>query len=590
MPVSGAITSGQYRVISQKCNCSRRPFDAVSSTRPHGRAKNARNPVRVIGVRTNGLLGSFMRRQLAVILAVPLLSAAQEAPIIKVNTQLVEVNVIVRAKNGPVADLTKDDFAIFDRGKKRDIAVFSVSSVHALRKPGAPLAPNSFTNRLERREETPTTVTVVLLDGLNTPFTDQAYARTEVIKFLSQIGPQDRVAVYSLGMTLRVLQDFTGDTQRLMRAIRRHRGELAADTGTVEYKAADTGDAELDAWLDESRAAFVDTVFIERVRRTMDALVAIAGYIGQMPGRKNLIWVSGSFPFTMNLELAFNMNGPARERRSFESEVSRAVLALNSANIAVYPVDARGLIPPVEYSAARGLMTRRQARMPPQPTSNTIVGMDTMEVLASRTGGKAFYNTNDINGAIRKAVDDSEVTYTLAFYADSEADSKFHELKVQVKRPGLDIRHRKGYVAAPPTSANQQSREARIRAALWSPLEQGSIGLSAELTTVDQPKPGSHGVMLRINPEEVSFTEKDGKWTGQLEVVIARKSGDGRDLGSRTETVRMNLAPAVYEQLQRQGLLLRRIVEPEDNLDQIRIVVLDDSTGRVGSLAVPVKK
>ena len=115
--------------------------------------------------------------------AIPLIAvllAAQE-PTIRVNTRLVEVNVIVRDQNNrPVEGLTKADFAIFDRGKEQKIAVFSADSVHHVEKPAAPLPAGMYTNRPEQRAEAPTTITVVL-QGVNTRIEDQVYAKRQFI-------------------------------------------------------------------------------------------------------------------------------------------------------------------------------------------------------------------------------------------------------------------------------------------------------------------------------------------------------------------------------------------------------------------------
>src|SRR5580693_5455891 len=137
-----------------------------------------------------------MGRKFPLLLPIALLLAAQ-TPVIRVDTRLVELNVIVRDQNNrPVEGLTKDDFTVFDRNKEQKIALFSAASVHRLEKRAAPLPSGTYTNRPEQRAESPTTITVVLLDSVNTRIEDQVYAKRQLIKFLSQIRPEDRVAVY----------------------------------------------------------------------------------------------------------------------------------------------------------------------------------------------------------------------------------------------------------------------------------------------------------------------------------------------------------------------------------------------------------
>ncbi len=253
-----------------------------------------------------------------------------------------------------------------------------------------------------------------------------------------------------LGRGVRVLHDFTDDPQRLVRALARHRGESIPDL------AASEPDPNLDDWAAEMTGSMEDFYTINRVQTTLAAMEAIANHLARLPGRKNLIWVSGSFPFSIGLDEPLALASPAREQRTFSEEIQRAARAMNNANMAIYPVDARGLIAtPLLSAANRG---PSNPRTPPRPGSSVPKGHDTMQALADYTGGRAFINTNDIRGAIRKAVEDSEVTYTLGFYPASETlDGKYHELKVKVDR--------KAGVISPEKNRRRRRNNSRRRSA-----------------------------------------------------------------------------------------------------------------------------
>src|SRR5438094_2944409 len=109
----------------------------------------------------------------------------EDQPVLRVSTRLVEVSVVVENRKGePVRDLGRDDFTVLDEGREQQISVFSVESEQLSSSPSRPLRPlppNTFSNRLEYHLGTPTSVTVVLLDGLNTHFEDQVYARAQVV-------------------------------------------------------------------------------------------------------------------------------------------------------------------------------------------------------------------------------------------------------------------------------------------------------------------------------------------------------------------------------------------------------------------------
>src|SRR2546423_1792948 len=135
-----------------------------------------------------------------------------QTPVLKVTTRLVEGNVVVHGrKNEPVDDLKKEDFTILDNKQRQQVATFSVESAKLAEEKSQKLPPlpqNTFANRVELRPKAPNSVTVMLLDGLNTKFEDQVYAKQQLIKFLAQLQPGDRVAGYTLGRELRILHDF----------------------------------------------------------------------------------------------------------------------------------------------------------------------------------------------------------------------------------------------------------------------------------------------------------------------------------------------------------------------------------------------
>jgi VWFA-related protein len=581
--------------------------------------------------------------------------------VIRVTTRLVEVNVIARDKNGPLRDLTRDDFTVLDRGREQKIAFFSVNVFTNVTKPPAPLPPRTFTNRLEQRGETAGSVTIVLFDTLNTDWPDQAYAKQELVKFLSKVQPQDRVGIYVLGTSLRVIQDFTNDSRRLINALMRLRGETfftvgqgpttatvavapkqepaatdqqaaatdqpaatdqqaaaagqqAAATGQqpattglegevppgvdrpeMPAETADSGLPNTDTILNHINGLVSDRMTVDRASTTMAAMEMIAGHLARMPGRKNLIWVSGSFPLSIGLERPIqlmasgNTQGEAnRVRRFFTRELDSASRALNNANIAVYPVDARGLVG-TSFTAISRTGPVERSQVGSLPSSVTPAGQETMKQIAKFTGGRAFYNTNDIQGAVRAAVEDSEVSYTLGFYPAADwLDSTFHPIKVVVKRPGVQLRYRQGYVADLDSLPTAAERNEEIGNALWSALEATGISLTARLENAEQPRPGVLRIFVDVDLNDVEFLPREHRYA--LDIVLAQRSPDGRELRTSSETLELTIDPSRYDALLKQGLSLERNVELASNASQLRIVVFDRASGHVGSVAVPVKQ
>jgi VWFA-related protein len=550
------------------------------------------------------------------VLAAVLFAQTPQQPVIRVTTRLVEVNAIVRDKGHAVEGLTKDDIILLDNGKPQKIAIFSTSSNGNVQKPPAPLPLNVFTNIPERRTEMPNSVTVVLLDGLNTPEFDKPYARDQFVKFLKQLHPEDRVAVYALGRKLVVLNDFTNDSRRLLAAIDRYNGEnlgtaeatdpTSPDYGTAPSDTSGTGPKDagytgLLAALQDAQDAAADFATLSSGEITVAALEAIANHLASLPGRKSLIWITSAIPLNMDTAMRLNKAGAA-DRYPLGEQTYRAVKALNDADIAVYPVDARGLVPgPALAPRPRTTTATQTIRLPSastvpkpvvmDPSSNMSVTFahDAMIGLAKATGGLPFYNTNDIKGAIRKAVDDSEFTYNLGFYADSsEPDSTFHEIKLQVKGKSYEVRSRKGYRASPETATTEQQRMNLLRDALWSPIPASGIALAVRADKVDEPKPGSLHLTLGVASSDLTLQPKDGKWSGAIDYVIAQRAPDGRFLTRVVKGLALSPDQEQYRRLLTDGVTISTTVEPIPGAAQIRIVLLDRTSGKVGSVIVPL--
>src|SRR5258708_1970127 len=528
-----------------------------------------------------------MRLSPILLIACALAQDAQ-SPTIKVTTRLVQVSVVVHDKKGqPVPDLTKGDFALLDRGKEQTISVFKVASTNQV-VPRLSLPPNIFTNRLASRGETPTSLTVILFDGLNTKWQDQVQAKQHLIKFLQEVEFQDRIALYVLGRNVAVLHDFTNDPDHLLKVLASFRGRLSAELEGAEptEPPPSTGNDAMDQQISHAIGMMSDFYNVDRARMTLQAMETIANHLAGIPGRKNLVWVSGGFPFTLGLD-PDTWSDSTREHRTFSEETERVARAMNNANVAIYPVDARGLIAIPQMAAQN-----KNAPFQPGKTVDMInKNIDTMEMLADTTGGRAFYNTNDIKGAIRKAVDDAGVTYTLGFYPSSgDWDGKYHKLQVKlVQRKGLDVRARKGFVAFSEQTPSPAQQQAAITGILDSPLDATGIGLFVRTEASDAPDKGKVRLTVQIDPANVTMESKDGRYIGALEIMFRQTSAAGKTLISTSERVSLNLLPETYQQIMKRALLLTLYVVPVKEVATLRVVVLDQPTGNLGSVHVPLK-
>ena len=571
-------------------------------------------------------------------------TSPQTSQPLRAATRLVELSVIVKDKDGnAVPDLTSADFVIHDEKHVQKLRFFRVDTSDPPANPPQPLPPDTYTNRPEDFGRVPPSVTMILFDGLNTAFSDQARARAQVVKFLKQIRPEDHVALYALGRELKVVHDFTTDSARLVASLTKSSPQT---TGDLDASDADpgvqTGNDDIDSLLQSASQREANFYIQDRVHLTVDALTAIADHSGTLPGRKNLIWVSGSFPFSVGYDnvddLLQNLNNPTNEQLMFADDIERAARALNDANIAVYPVDARGLMTldmgtnkstnrlPGQGPSGSAISTRNgnnggvsvgggsgggggrgggaggaRSRPPTPSAANTrpaspIKSPDattfaTMDTLADRTGGKAFYNTNDIFGAVRRAIDDSHLTYQIGYYPDDvKWDGSFREVKVEVKRPGVEVRTRKGYFALPDPKLTPATRRDALRMAATTPVEPTEIPASVHVTAADVPGARGATLAVRFDPRAMQFQQADGKWTATLETAFVQRGSDGEVLSAIENTVQMNLPDQTYQKALQDGISYTKQVAVDPKAVDVRVILRDAGTGKLGAVTVPLAK
>jgi len=531
------------------------------------------------------------------------LGGTQEG-VIRITTRLVQINVVVHDKNGqPVRDLSKEDFSIFDKGQEQKVQFFSKESDEALPSNAPPLAPGVVSNRFVNSTAggqthlapLPASLTVILLDGLNTAFTDQHYAKDALIKFLGQLQPGDRVAIYTLSNGLRVLHDFTSDTESLLAALAKHRNQDSFQLSASSYDDANTGDDTLDAFLDQANERIANFYQARRIETTLEALQTISRHLAGMPGRKNLIWLSGSFPTIVGQGID---SLPGQDFQNFSDNMQIALRTLNDVGVAIYPVDARGLIGafaamPSMDPASRGPKAGVRG-MPPvnQRAQNQIIQTQgTMRDIAARTGGRAFINTNDLTTAIRRAVDDARFTYVLAYTpSHNQWDGKFREIKIKVNRPNVDVRYRQGYYAYPDNPSDQKTRQAVLAETATTPLLSTGIGLVAGVPQKPTPEQPHTLVRVAMSAHELGFSlNPEGKQAAELDVFIVVFDQNRKPLHQNATTVRLNFDPAQYTEILKNGILLNVDSDAPAGAARARVVIHDLSSHAIGSVDVVLK-
>lgn len=517
------------------------------------------------------------------------------APAVRVTTRLVQIGVVVHDKNGAVSGLTKNDFTVFDQRKPQAIDFFTIISPGSAAPPAERLPANTFSDVPRYSRAAPGSITIVLLDNLNslygsapgvyedTPFWMEdhalANAKAHLIEYLTGLAPQDRVAIYGLSRNLRVLCDFTTDRSQLLAIVKNY--DARAQTSREIVDPAPThlpnqpgGGVPPPIYADQLELA--GNANAVRGEATMAALKAIADHVAGIPGRKNLVWLTANLPFSADAIAAI----------------------LSPAHIAAYPVDGRALLartPPPSNAdmGATGWGLPRDILGEPDGSEHSPVptGIDTMLRLADLTGGKAFVNSNDLTGAIREAVDDAAVLYSLGFYIDAKsADGKFHELKVEVNPKGLTVRYPKGYFAFKDSPSTQDQVHNNWVTAVRSPIESSAIPLEVKLGRVNQPAPNSVSISGTIDVHELRFTEKGSWHEGAVDVTILEQDPAGKVVSQSLNHLALRMTPDQYAAALSTGVRFEKHVELKAGGATLRILVDDPNTALVGSLIIPLSQ
>ncbi len=256
------------------------------------------------------------------------------------------------------------------------------------------------------------------------------------------------------------------------------------DAGFAKAKAAANN-------MERNATAFMrENAVKRRIEITAGVLEFLSRHLSGMPGRKKLIWISGSFPL-LTKETHEIPGGPALlEYRDLSDLVEGPLRRLNDANVGVYPIDARGLDPAVPLS---------------DPTIDTMVSM------ARQTGGRAVYATNDLPGAIKKDMEDTDLTYTLGFYiSKDDLDGSFHKLSVKVSRNDAQVRHRMGYTASRIIPAKPEAFQTTLNSWVEQSLAATDVAIGALASPV-LGKPGFCQVEVAIDVAAFQLERKNNR-------------------------------------------------------------------------------
>jgi hypothetical protein len=331
---------------------------------------------------------------------------------------------------------------------------------------------------------------------------------------------------------------------------------------------------------------------------TLEAMQQVAQALGGLPGRKSLIWASGGFPFTVSGSMEIAPAG-----RDTLADVmplyERTWQLLNNAEIALYPVDVKGLrvavLPSPSQSGGTGGSSHKLGSNNAVSHANLrqIDTQSTFQTFAAMTGGRAYYNSNDLVKGFRAAVDDSSQYYMIGYYLNqSKTKAEWRKLTVKLNHEHGEVRARSGFFVTNATVDPEVSRTSDISTALQSPLDFTSLSLLAQWNeTKPGIEPGKKHVTysMHLSPSAAVINETDNNHL-LLDFVALAISPDGKPEGPPVgQKLDLHLTADKATMIRQRGVLYNGGMDLAPGEYTVRFVVRDDLTGRTGSVAGQIK-
>ena len=547
------------------------------------------------------------------------------------NVRVVLLDVIVTDSSGaPVTGLTEDDFRVFEDNKQQKIASFKEHNGAPITTADLPpMPPNVYTNYPS--VETADSINVLLMDSLNTQMPDQQYVHQQTLKYLKTLPAGARIAIFTLSSRLRMVQEFTSDSSRLLAALNdpdlswpqhspllKSQAESQANDAMVNeakkiavttpinlaHEAVDPV-SSLKALIAEKDVALTEA----RVAITLSALQQLARYLSAYPGRKNLIWVSGGFPIVLFPDSVF-LN-PSVTPRTFMSEIQKTADLCTAAQIAIYPVSAEGMMIHSVYQAdasaiseqSPGIMSRNnvdQMNAESQSVSSTRL---VAESLAKNTGGQAFFNSNDMKDILTRVTNQGMHYYALSYTpTNTKTDNRFRHTRVESTSPKYVLSYRRGYYA---TDSKTGSGAAEAQDPLLPLMgfglpDMAQIVYQLSVTPSSAKSSGSSGnakgptthytLDYGISVTQIKLdVQPDGSRRAQLEVKAVAYDDDGKPLNMAGQRGLLNITPEGFREAQESGVHFEEELDLPSNTDiHLRTGVYDLNSGNAGTLGVRV--
>ena len=513
--------------------------------------------------------------------------------VVRITTNLVQVDAVVTKDGRPVTGLTADDFEIYEDGHKQVITSFAYVSNVGARPATTPEKPRetktgSFTPPPPLTRDVPRRTIALVVDDLGLSAESLSDVRRSVRKFVAeQMQPNDLVAILRTGTQVGALQQFTNDKRLLNRAVDQLRWNLCSRVGINVLRPVGLPNY---------------SGCLHSYGSTLSQLRSIVEAMGRLPGRKSLILMSDSVPI-QNQELEpYEYEGVPESagddwvyRRGLAKIAEKAIRS----SVVIYSVDTQGLqvTGPTAADQFSGNINQMTAQMRNVLATRSRLLQDRRaggDMIARQTGGFQIRNSNDFH--FDRIMEDQSGYYLLGYRPTGETFNKhFHHIKAKIKKSGMTVRTRFGFYGVSEEDVKLQlpSPAQMTNLALMSPF--GAQNLEFELASffTNDPKQGSLvRSFIYLDANDLTFKPVNDRHETSLEIHGVIFGDNGVPVEKVTHGVTLSLKEAEYERAIREGLRLRfDMPARRPGAYQVRIAIREGYAYKIGSagqvVAVP---
>lgn len=541
------------------------------------------------------------------------------------TTRLVDVELLALDKKGrPVQDIRPGDLELDDNGRKQTVQSFHAPNSSALPTPTAQAASDDvasqtvFSNRVTDSAENSTVqspvnsqATILLIDPANLAWVDVQQVREQIEKFLRRLPPGDRVGFYTMnGRGFQIVVEATSDHDSVAKALQAwmpSARDVARAQDEEQHNRQQFDDVPHPSDLasvngNSASASPLTEIIVDPNLRSFGAhpgrealltLTGMARHLAAIAGHKDLVWVESD---NVLVDWSDAAAGSDKGGTSTSNLALSAQEALNDAQVSLYPLDASRIgtmaVDPSLENASMPPSPSVAAPLPPQqgavPPGNIEAQMQqdlrpvqaAIQQIAAGTGGRVFARSGDTAAELNEVVSAGRGAYLLGFSPDTPADDRYHSLTVKLTtRRGVTLRYRTGYFYAkePPTLKE------RFRQVLWQPLDASDIAVTA------RPARASDGttLYLHITTADLGLALNNGVWADKLDIFLVQRDDAGLRVHVTGKTLVLRLKPDTYQRILKEDVPFDQFIAKDATASSVRMIVVDENTGRMGSVTLP---